>query len=245
MKNFYIHIGPHKTGTKTIQYNLKTEEKKLLKKNIYIPKSCRMWGLPTHHLLALELLNRTTNKKVNTIKLLKEIKRVNSNVLISSEDLRFVINKKKKFLLFLNEIKKLKFNIVFIFCERSGLNYLKSIYFQIKKEKKINFFYLFIYLKDIYTKGYFKDKNNDLWYYDNKIFLNDFKKVFDEKFIIFKYSKENLYLNFINSFIKKPYKITHKKIYLNKSKSKFYNPIWIVTNVIISLLGKIIINKYN
>ena len=162
-----------------------------------------------------------------------------------SMQILFVINKKKKFLLFLNEIKKLKFNIVFIFCERSGLNYLKSIYFQIKKEKKINFFYLFIYLKDIYTKGYFKDINNDLWYYDNKIFLNDFKKVFDEKFIIFKYSKENLYHNFINSFIKKPYKITNKKKFLNKSKSKFYNPIWIVTNIIILLFGKFIIRKYN
>ena len=44
---FYIHIGPHKTGTKSIQWFLKENRTELLKRGYFVPESGNIHG--GHH----------------------------------------------------------------------------------------------------------------------------------------------------------------------------------------------------
>src|SRR5215468_3117321 len=49
----YIHVGPHKTGTKAIQWFLKEHRAELLKDGYFVPESGNIHG--GHHVIAREL----------------------------------------------------------------------------------------------------------------------------------------------------------------------------------------------
>jgi hypothetical protein len=92
-KTVYIHIGPHKTGTTTIQHGLALNEKELRKKGVLAPKSGRPYpGNAGNHNLSWEL--RIPNSRVfkpdyGTWKdLLNEIKeeRRLKKIILTSED---------------------------------------------------------------------------------------------------------------------------------------------------------------
>lgn len=56
-KSIYIHIGPHKTGTTTLQFSLFLNKDKLKKNGILYPDSGIISAkLPGHHNLAWEIL---------------------------------------------------------------------------------------------------------------------------------------------------------------------------------------------
>jgi hypothetical protein len=92
-KTVYIHIGPHKTGTTTIQHGLALNEKSLRKKGVLVPKSGRPY--PNNggsHNLSWELRipnSRVYNPKYGTWKdLLNEIaedRRI-KKIILTSED---------------------------------------------------------------------------------------------------------------------------------------------------------------
>ena len=94
-KNIFIHIGPHKTGTSTIQHGLFLNEKFLKTQGVLCPKVGRPFPTTAaHHNLAWELLKREPpndryNPKFgNWKKFLRSMKRVTKqeNVVISSEE---------------------------------------------------------------------------------------------------------------------------------------------------------------
>jgi len=91
VKNIYIHIGPHKTGTTTIQRGLWINRERLLKNGYLCPRSGSMsHSTIAHHNLAWELRQvRRFNENDGTWKdALDEIFHLNApeNVILSSEE---------------------------------------------------------------------------------------------------------------------------------------------------------------
>ena len=244
MKNFFIHIGPHKTGTKTIQHLLKVDEDNMSKKNLYIPKTYRIWDIAGHHGIPWEMVG-ILSKDDNKFKaFISEIQNTSLDVLISAEHFRFALRYKKEFYSFLNIIKKNNFKIKFIFCRRTGNEYLKSIFFQLRKEKKIKYLDIFFFLKEIYKKGYFKDREQNIWYFDNEAFIKTWKNSFEDEMIVFNYDRKNIYNNFLKS-IDRESSINSINIFKNKTKKKLFNPLWIMANVLLSVFGNFVSKKYN
>lgn len=90
-KKIYIHIGPHKTGTTTIQFSMNFNKNALLKKGVYYPDSGLVSdSLPGHHNLAWELSGnyRFSENHGTWSDLTAELARSNfESVILSSEDL--------------------------------------------------------------------------------------------------------------------------------------------------------------
>ena len=86
-----MHVGPHKTGTTTIQFSMNLNKNLLKKNGIYYPKSGFVSeGLPGHHNLAWELSgnDRYAEKYGTWSDLVSELNRVNfDRIILSSEDL--------------------------------------------------------------------------------------------------------------------------------------------------------------
>lgn len=92
-KTIYIHIGPHKTGTTTIQVGLLKNENHLKSKNILCPITGRPFRTSVgNHNLAWELLDpqfKSFDQKFGTWNdLLSELKNANKaeKIILSSED---------------------------------------------------------------------------------------------------------------------------------------------------------------
>ena len=88
MKQLYIHIGPPKTGTTTIQHSLYLNREKLLENGVYIPHTGSLVDKAHHYNLGWELIGE---KKFNKSKgtwsdLLVELRKVEaSKIILSSE----------------------------------------------------------------------------------------------------------------------------------------------------------------
>ncbi|MGD9900810.1 MAG: hypothetical protein AB7T22_16920 [Calditrichaceae bacterium] len=88
MKQVYIHIGPPKTGTTTIQHSLFLNRDKLLQNGVYIPHTGSLVDKAHHYNLGWELIGE---KKFNKSKgtwgdLLDELRKVEvSKIILSSE----------------------------------------------------------------------------------------------------------------------------------------------------------------
>ena len=97
MKNIYFHVGPPKTGSTSIQKLLYTNINNI--NNFYIPQTClTVPNLINHANLAFEILgdNRFEAKHGVFEDLLNEISSKEKDILISSEDLLFVLLDEKK-----------------------------------------------------------------------------------------------------------------------------------------------------
>ena len=164
MQNIFIHAGFHKTGSTSIQYYLKKNEKKLKDLNIYIPKTgqgFKEWI--NHSLIAHSLLNYSVCHKylvdllveeylppsliflplINQLNiydtpsnlvdlLVEEISKREEDILLSSEDFSHLFSNKKLLNTFINKFEVKKYKIIFIFFNRNDLNYLPSLYIQLK-----------------------------------------------------------------------------------------------------------------
>lgn len=100
-KTIYIHIGPHKTGTTTIQNGLKNNEAILRARGVLVPKAGKK--IAAHHNLAWELLgNKAFDRSDGTWEdLLNEIE--------GSEDINKVILTSEAFSAFgMDEIEAIK-----------------------------------------------------------------------------------------------------------------------------------------
>ncbi|HOV06683.1 MAG TPA: hypothetical protein PLV27_05435 [Anaerolineaceae bacterium] len=89
-KSIYIHIGPHKTGTSTIQYSLSQNRQQLQDRGILYPISGTLPGKPTgQHNLAWELTaDERFTKRFGTWKnVIREIHNSKAEqIILSSED---------------------------------------------------------------------------------------------------------------------------------------------------------------
>ena len=119
MKFIYIHVGPPKTGSTSIQKLLYKNKNNF--DNFYIPQTClTVPNLINHANLAFEILgdNRFDAKYGLFEDLLNEISAIEKNILISSEDLLFVLlDQKIRFRKRFN----LRYNIKYIFTLRKDL----------------------------------------------------------------------------------------------------------------------------
>ncbi len=88
MKQIYIHIGPHKTGTTTIQNSLIINRDSLLRNGYFVPRAGSLMDQTGHHNLAWELLGSKKFKgSFGTWKsLLKEIAKNDPKKIILSAE---------------------------------------------------------------------------------------------------------------------------------------------------------------
>ena len=250
-KKAYIHIGLHKTGSTSLQKFIKINEKILLENDIYIPKSCRVWGeeIINHHNLAEELIDsKLFSKENNSFKdLLNEIKNVEKDILLSSEDFSKLVSFPDKLIYFINQLKQLNFEIKFIVYTRYSSNYLRSLFFQLKTVKLIKYTKLFNFIYQMNKKGYYELNSGVKCYVDSSLFLNDWGTISKEKISIINYDekKEKIFEEFISvimpnfSFEKMQNKILH----LNTFKKNFFQPVRLFAYLILNIFGHFVLKK--
>ena len=108
-KNFFIHIGNHKTGTTAIQNFLHKNENRLkLNKIIYPEIGKTLQYSYNSHNIAWELNGdiRFEQQNKTLSDLYKFISQCNNSIIISSEDLQNLEFDEVKFNQFKNELKK-------------------------------------------------------------------------------------------------------------------------------------------
>ena len=250
-KKAYIHIGLHKTGSTSLQKFLKVNEKILLENDIYIPKSCRVWGdeIVNHHNLAEELINSKLFSKENKSfkDLLNEIKNINKNILLSSEDFSKLVSFPEKLIYFINQLKQLNFEIKFIVYTRYSSDYLRSLFFQLKTVKLIEYSKLINFIYQMNKKGFYKLNSGVKCYVDSSLFLKDWNTFSKEKISIINYDekKEKIFEEFI-SIIMPNFsfeKLQNKGIYINTFKKNFFQPMRFFSYLILNIIGHFILNK--
>jgi len=191
-KQFYIHIGIHKTGTTSLQKMLAWNRPYLKSKGLLYPTKCTWRG--GHHNLAWEILDdsRANHKHGSVRDLQTEIKNTFKSVcLLSSEDLsRFGLQQKKElYTSFKNYQPKI---IVYI---RNQFDYIVSSWSTVIRNEtvssKFEDYYNFCMKKRLNLLNYF-------------MFLEEWANVFGKENLIIKiYNKnlgENLHEDFINLF---------------------------------------------
>lgn len=130
-KNFFIHIGNHKTGTTAIQTFLNYNSEKLKLEDIQYTKIGFTEQYPyNNHNIAWELNGdiRFSPKDKKLDDLYNFISNCKSNIIISSEDFQNLEFDSIKFDKFKNEIKKNNFNIKIILYLRNQIDYFAGIY---------------------------------------------------------------------------------------------------------------------
>ena len=155
-RKLYIHIGPHKTGTTTIQFNLNANQQLLTSKGILVPKAGRLQlKNPASHHLAWEIRqDRRFNKAKGTWSdLLAELNDQPDikKVIVSSEEFEF---------LKLDQIEELhritrQFDVYIVMYLRRQDQALQSIWTELIKSpykpKHFNSFYDWLIQVNYYT----------------------------------------------------------------------------------------------
>lgn len=191
-KQFYIHIGIHKTGTTSLQQMLAWNRAYLKSKGLLYPTKCTWRG--GHHNLPWELLaDARTHAKYGSIQELK--KEVEDNYesicLLSSEDMsRFApLQKQQLYNLFSAYNPKI---IVYI---RNQFDYIVSSWSTVIRNETVHSKF-----EEYYT--FCMKRRLNLLNYDK--FLEEWASVFGKENLIIKiYNKnlgENLHQDFINLF---------------------------------------------
>ncbi len=249
MKYVYFHIGPPKTGSTSIQRALKENQKKI--KKFYIPKTgITTVDLINHANLAFDILGDTRfEKKFGDVNdLVTEIKDIDQNILISSEDLFFLLIDKEKKNLFEKKINNLGFKIKYICYLRGDNNYFYSasnefIRHKFKEKKKNHFNQIYFYLTffiSAFFKGSFTLKVHGI---NKTIFFNKKKmqKILQNnstsEFIFIDYSKKNLLNLFFNKILEEDININDINLNVSHKKNlKYY---------LLSIFGIIIFLRHN
>lgn len=140
MKKVFLHIGPHKTGTTTIQYSLKKNEDRLQENKVYLPEIGRNNELIIKYDSIVGELKKRKSKI--WIKLLYELEKTNADrIIISSEEFSNCG---------IEEIKRIKeyldnYKVLIIFYARRQDQRLQSLWSQAAKrpsvKNEIPFFY--------------------------------------------------------------------------------------------------------
>jgi len=125
----YIHIGPHKTGTTSIQWFLQENRAELLKHGYFVPESETRRG--AHHALAeglagLELGEHREPLVANSIRAIADTP--SEVIIISSEALEGILRNRRHAEVFFNRIKDLKLQPKLILFPRNQPQWINSSY---------------------------------------------------------------------------------------------------------------------
>ena len=233
MREIFIHIGPHKTGTKSLQSFLR-ENLDIIQTQYHVPITSAISKDNINHAnLFWELSEpkdiRFNNNIGNYDQLLTEIKNSSKNVLLSSEAFSFIFTDSKLYTKIISDLKKLNFKINLIIFLRNDIFQFNSLYNLIiqsnetNQVKKYSFFYslfnLFIFGK---IKNYmFNQVGNYYFYINHKLLIKDIKsKSADVRILEIKFNKY-LVENFLSVLkLKKKDFFLNKTIHKNKSELK-------------------------
>jgi hypothetical protein len=130
----YIHVGPHKTGTTSIQWFLKENRRELLKHGYFIPESANIHG--AHHAIARDLCGQQQPEHQRSVasnfpRALEET--ACEAVVISSEDLHQLLPKRHYAEAFFDRIGELNLEPKLIFFPRNQSQWINSRYVEVVK----------------------------------------------------------------------------------------------------------------
>lgn len=130
-RKIFIHIGTHKTGTKSLQTFLGNRIKELRRQGILYPRTgWNLYHAPAQHNIAWELAEVPHfDPHLGTIRDLRaELSRHDGNVVISSEDFTGAIHNHARFTDFLNLLRTDGFDIVLVLFLRNQASHVISMY---------------------------------------------------------------------------------------------------------------------
>ncbi len=196
----FLHAGTHKTGTTSLQYILKKNEKYLLSKGFYIPKTGLTFpDLASHYNIAYELTgDEMFNPKFGTLlDLKKELEMVHeSNLILSSENFEHLYWKREQLERLKQIMESSGFTVYVVMYFRDIVSYASSLYTQLLKmeyevsEEK--------YIEEILVNGTVTWKKNLIYCFEYQKIVQGFADVFGNNNIIsLKYSN-----NIESSFFK-------------------------------------------
>jgi hypothetical protein len=130
MRNCFIHVGTHKTGTTAIQHMLSRSSSILAGKGYLYPRAGRLKDDPGHHNIAWEISGDRRYEAANgTIPaLLQEASCSDHDLILSSEDLECALYSADRFADFVGRVQSGGFKVTFILYVRSQVDYLPRIY---------------------------------------------------------------------------------------------------------------------
>lgn len=134
MRRCFIHIGTHKTGTKSIQLALSSHSEGLQERNFLYPLTGRPPEAPHgHHNLAWEVSgdSRFRKRHGSVKKLLKEISGSTHDVILSSEDFECCVHQRESFSDFILCLQGSGFDIKLLVYFRNQIDYARTLYLQL------------------------------------------------------------------------------------------------------------------
>ena len=166
MREIYIHIGTHKTGTTSIQNFLGTNREALKKGGLYVPLSGTIGPAAGHHNIAWELRNdQRFHPRFGTVSdLTAELRGVEcQRVVLSSEDFEYLSQYPERLRFLDDELRELGYKRNYVVFLRNKRDYLFSLFCELRKHHGIDEDYQSL-RKQVRTNGYVL-VNND-WYFE-------------------------------------------------------------------------------
>jgi hypothetical protein len=125
----YIHVGPHKTGTTSIQWFLQENRAELLKHGVFVPESETKHG--AHHAIVEKLCGQElgANRDCSAAKAIRAIVETPSEVVVvSSEALERILRMADYANIFFDRIRELNLEPKLVLFPRNQSQWINSIY---------------------------------------------------------------------------------------------------------------------
>jgi hypothetical protein len=219
MRRCFVHIGTHKTGTKSIQLALSSHWEELQSRKFLYPATGRPPEAPHgHHNLAWEVSGDSRfRKKHGSLKnLLDEISGSMHDVILSSEDFECSIYRPECFSEFIRSLQESGFEARLLVYFRSQIDYAMSLYLQLLPfgfDRPFDDF-----LNEVLERGFFRWRDWTL-FFCYKDFLNRLEAIEGAAIIVksFAEAKDSLISDYLSNFEMKPSDIgISEDIFLNK-----------------------------
>jgi hypothetical protein len=131
MRQCFIHIGTHKTGTKSLQHTLDAQQRRLFELGFLYPLSGRpAIAAQGHHNIAWEIsLDDRFQAAYGCIDdLCEELRRFDRNVVLSSEDFSCGAYHCEDFSAFVHRLRRSGLDVKLVVYFRNQIDYAKSLY---------------------------------------------------------------------------------------------------------------------
>jgi hypothetical protein len=156
MREMYIHIGTHKTGTTSIQNFLGANREALKNGELYVPLSGTLGPASGHHNIAWELRNdeRFRSNFGTVSDLIAELRGVDCDkAVLSSEDFEYLSRYPERLKFFDDKLRELGYERNYIVFLRNKGDYLFSLFCELQKHQGIDEDYQSL-RKQVRTNGY-------------------------------------------------------------------------------------------
>jgi hypothetical protein len=125
----YVHVGPHKTGTTSIQWFLQESRAELLEQGVFVPESDTRHG--AHHAVIGKLCGQDLGdqREALAVRAIKAIVETPCEaIIISSEALEGTLRNRDQVAIFFNRIRELNLEPKLVLFPRNQSQWINSIY---------------------------------------------------------------------------------------------------------------------